>query len=1195
MKKSEVNKGRIKNKKRQTSEEKSKVILDRKIDNFADDFIGVNEHVQTIKSAIDGGAEIISLSSGYGGGKSSLCNILSKDKTFNKVSVVSLWDVIIDKDNKEKKAQKEEFNILSLYKSFLYQMAGSFHSSRYSNYINKALNKTTTFFNIYSKTRSFIFCAILFVIFALTYALSLGIEFKYELTIFDTFDLTLNQNILSYLSLFVMGLTIFWMIINGKVLYTSWKTEKDRLITSDDVTTLYVDLINDSIHKNLPWQKYKKNLVIIEDVDRCIDDKTITDENVLTFLKGILKLKHYTCKNYFLRKKLKSVIFIIAINEGKIYDSEFERKDELLKLFDYRLDLGKIHNEDFEYILDELLKKVSIPLPYTNKIFKVILKSKNNSIRLLKCVINDALLKYNSLCNKFKSKGATIRLESCIAYSYLKNNYFTNFDWFLNNDDVAVEMINDTLNKVKQKKDIFTKENINSFIQNLNRNNTSESFVKELFFFIKNNYIDEDFKQYFYNYPKGEKYTTIQESKLREYLFNEGNLDIENNKNVSKIYIFKLKEKMNDLKLNYPLDILEDSYLSEQLFSNVNDNCLSIFLSNNLKLDSIENQKKSIQALKKIFNLNVPKENIKLYLICNYSSNWTSNKILADSNEYYELRYLLVEFFKEDIIEFKNLFMNNATSISYNEFSLIKNKNKISQIINMTNFSEDLEKIFPELIGVNTIEEHIIFAKYWYKNLNNHYLFAKYISDLLLYHNKYNYELLKLLRPHYSLILEDKKLNNYFNSIIEKLNADELKKLNELKYFINLDENNLLKFNNNKLALTPLISLLYYERFGEIIKYSIDESIFSTLSLNNEYDYLSNGIKKFKEYLLTLDYNSKYDLLFSTKFEEKYPITINWTFVKNIHLLFINNYSMIDNIIGNIRTNSLDFDQICYYLDEIQKMSTSYNDSKVNLVLTILNKYHNIIKQNINMFDNKFDVIISKINNFSKVAKLYIYYQVELKIFVSKYSDKIREYGTNEDKTKYAEFINSLENPSIDGVLAVDIVYPFNEKCIKLLYDNKYYEKTIKSSILADNCTMIRESINNLQPSALYNVYQEDQKYKEKLINNDIFLNKIKSGGYTNNISVNDIIDSLNKNMTIPLLCFVIDNYNDSIIIKILSSLESIPERLGGDFVSLIAKKQEIFKHNINLAYYLRNLLTKNSKRKFTINIIKNVEKVTSC
>ena len=144
-------------------------------------------------------------------------------------------------------------------------------------------------------------------------------------------------------------------------------------------------------------------------------------------------------------------------------------------------------------------------------------------------------------------------------------------------------------------------------------------------------------------------------------------------------------------------------------------------------------------------------------------------------------------------------------------------------------------------------------------------------------------------------------------------------------------------------------------------------------------------------------------------------------------------------------------------------------------------------------------------------------------------------------------------------------------------------------------CERRKETIDNLQPQILYNIYREGQKYKEKLINDALFLNKIKSAGYANNISANDIIDSLNKNMTVSLLEFVMNNYSSTIIIKILSSLETVPEYLGEAFVSQITKKKEIFKQNIDLAYDLRNLLSKNSKRKFTINIIKSIEKVTPC
>lgn len=990
-----------------------------------------------------------------------------------------------------------------------------------------------------------------------------------------------------------MGLSVFLMIINGKVLYTSWKAEKDRLITGDDVTTLYVDLIKDSIHKIIPLKKYKKNLIIIEDVDRCIDDESITDDNVLSFLKGILKLKHYTCKNYFLREKLKSVVFIIAINEAKIYTLDNDQENELFKLFDYRLDLGKIHNEDFESVLKELLKKVSIPSSYTDKTFKVILRGKNNSIRLLKCIINDTLLKYYALCKKFESKDATIRLESCIAYSYMKNNYFKDFDSFLNDDAIAVEIINDALNLVKQKKDIINGQHFNKLIEKSSKVE-NVFFFKELFFFVKNNYIDEDFKQYFYNYPKGEKYTSINESILREYLFNEGKLNIDNNKNVAKTYILKLQEQINYLGTDYPSDILNDSYLSEQLFSsNNNDVRLLNFLSENLKLDSIENQEKAIINVKKIFNLKVPKERIRLYLLKNNNLIWIRDKVLVESKEYYEFRYLLVEFFRDDIIDFKNLFMDNATSISYKEFALIENKKMISQVINMMKFSNDLEKIFPELIGVNSLEEHIIFAKYWDKNVNDQHLFARYIADLLLYYNKYNYELLKILRQHYNLVSSDERINTYFNDIIVGLNIDDLRKINDLKYFINLDEENLLRFIDNKLYLTPLISLLCYERFEDIIKYSIEPSTFTTLSLYIENDYLANKINEFKKFILNLDYNNQYDLLFVGKLAQKYSINIDLKTIKNIHLLFECNYSNIDNIVNNIETGCFDFNQICYILDEIYKMPYPYSQAKDILVVTIMNTYPNIIKQEIIAFDEKLNAIISTMNIKPQIAKVYIYYQLAIDKFVPEYCDTIRTWGTKEDKQKYANFINGLDCPTIEGILSIDFAYPFNEKCINILFNNKYYEKTIKCSILSEKYNFMNEAIDNLQASTtLSNIYKEDQKYKEMLINNERFLNKIKSEGYISSLAINDIIVSLNNNMTIVLLKFLIDNYSDTNILKVLSALEKVPENLEEEFVNCVIKKRDLLKNNLDLANKLRNLLTKNNKRRFTINIIKKKEKI---
>ena len=191
---------------------KSNVIIDKEITSINDDYIGVEQHINTIKDAINEGAELISLSSGYGGGKSSLCKILSNDEMFEKTSIVSLWDVIIDKDNKQsaqtndsRASHEKEFNLLNFYKSFLFQLAGDYKSAKYSKYVNKALNKTTTFFNVYSKGGWFIFNIVLFFIFGFIYALSFGIKFEYPIKWFSDMDIVVNQLVNCQLTIFILS------------------------------------------------------------------------------------------------------------------------------------------------------------------------------------------------------------------------------------------------------------------------------------------------------------------------------------------------------------------------------------------------------------------------------------------------------------------------------------------------------------------------------------------------------------------------------------------------------------------------------------------------------------------------------------------------------------------------------------------------------------------------------------------------------------------------------------------------------------------------------------------------------------------------------------------------------------------------------------------------------------------------------
>lgn len=225
-------------------------IVNKEIETEEDDLIGVEAHIATIKEAINNGAEIISLSSSYGGGKSSVCKLLSKDKLFYKTSTINLWDVAIDKQNTgydlNSNQSELKLNLIDMYKSFLFQLSSDFYDEKYSRYISKALNKSTTFFNVFLKTKLAKFFFALTMLFLGIYLMCFGLEFSWALITTENFKLILSNKTIQYTMLFLAGISSLLLIFKCKIVYTSWKSEKERLITNDDVTTLYAGIIKNT-------------------------------------------------------------------------------------------------------------------------------------------------------------------------------------------------------------------------------------------------------------------------------------------------------------------------------------------------------------------------------------------------------------------------------------------------------------------------------------------------------------------------------------------------------------------------------------------------------------------------------------------------------------------------------------------------------------------------------------------------------------------------------------------------------------------------------------------------------------------------------------------------------------------------------------------------------------------------------------
>ena len=113
---------------------KYRALVNKEIIDLSEDYIGIDNYIESIESAIDENAKIICINSTFGGGKSSICSILKKSKKISKKSSISLWDVSIDakrnlsKIKGEMATEKANIDIMSFYSSFLYTLYSSFVS-----------------------------------------------------------------------------------------------------------------------------------------------------------------------------------------------------------------------------------------------------------------------------------------------------------------------------------------------------------------------------------------------------------------------------------------------------------------------------------------------------------------------------------------------------------------------------------------------------------------------------------------------------------------------------------------------------------------------------------------------------------------------------------------------------------------------------------------------------------------------------------------------------------------------------------------------------------------------------------------------------------------------------------------------------------------------------------------------------------
>lgn len=1113
------------------------VLVDKAINTDEDDYIGVNYYVETLVEAINKGASIISINSKYGGGKSSVCNLLKKNTDFKKSSVISLWDVTMEAQKNDEVSIESKtntkFDVISFYKSFLFQLSADFYNEKYSRYISKALNKTTGLINMFFKTRGVLSLFIISFIFGALYLIFDGVKFinwEFLNDIEDWSNIYFNSNIGKNICLIGAIVFLALSLFKGRVVYTSWKAEKSRLLTIDDVTSLYVGIINDSIKR---YNK-KKNLIIIDDIDRCIDSNN--KEIVINFIKSIVKLLHFDCNNKSLKKKLKSVVLVLCIDESKII-TDSKNDEILLKLFDYRLDIGTIHNEDFTGIFDKLIEKIELT-EHQKRSLMMLLDSDKNSIRLLKKEINDCILKYNLLSKRFSKETDKINFESCVAYSYLKNNFPILFDKLIKDE------INSTINIRRAIEKTNVKGQITFNILSTSENsNELEKFNRKIVDFIKKGYINEEFKLYFYNYPKNEKCKNIYEYSYWNFIKGLEEINIEGNNNLSADYIIECSNTINRISMNYPAEILSDSYILKTLFQYGNDNKLFELLSEKLQLNSELNiiyTKEFIQFLTLNNILYSQSKHIlfKLYGI------WKNSRILK-CNEFYEFRSVLTKYAENNIVEFRSFFQGDFDSIYKEEYYSISDKSIIISLINKLHFNEDLEDILLDILDYIDINTKLEYGKIWSKNINNSSKYVNYTVQTLCEYEKYDQALLNSLVEYIKLIENNNRFKNYLNNLVSNSPTEILKKLNEYNIYFGYSDESIDILLKNDICRTPLILWLYNKMYDKILNCNKEFNSRFRQLLEEKFDYLNENIIDFKKYLLYCSKNEKFDYLFiDDHYLSKYNIEIEWINVLNIHLLIVCNINHNDNIINNISENIVGYnkDNILYLLKTIRNYIPQERYIESNLLIEILKKYPNECIE-ISKESKIFEEFIREIS-YSNKYKLAIHYQVICKKLLPEFYNGIQKYNDKDDKEKFAEYINQLSDELLDIKLlqTVSLIYPFRDEIINIYKNNNLHKEVVMAYLARGQLYRANDSINKLTTYDVSALLDATDDVKNELLSNVKFIDKVIEFGYQNYIEDSFILYNIeNKDSDSRILRNIMKSLSDNRIIKILKNIKTIP------------------------------------------------------
>ena len=1104
-------------------QEEPMVYINKPISNFEEDVLGVKTYVDRIDKAIKDEANVIGVIGDYGTGKSSLIELL-KNKYPDSINI-NMWNNTYSKENNENPNEK---SIKNLTKNFLFQMAMG-DGRQFAQYINKKLSKNYGILSIIKSGKHFWRYFILAIIFAGLYKIAEGLPIDiYDTSIYHSFcncfgsgffpdGLIQNIIILLYgvfidfkiVLLIISILFLIKAILKTTIVFSLWDSQSKRTPDVNDLYDIYLE-IAERITK-----KYSKRIIIIEDLDR-----TNKIEDIKEFIKEIYRFNDVLPEEtrnkliYIIEVKSEEAMEIIKehLNQevtGTKGTKETKKEKLYKKVFFFKVILNPIHNSDCEQILLELLKtnkkklKEILGLDLENTLpneFAYIVRGNNLTIRDLKERLNRSFEIYENLKYKGGETDATIDYKKCAIVAYLESKYPKKIKEFIDKEGNFTDVLEKSY-IIKQNNKLSLTEKIEE-IKSIINEKESDEFTDEIATLIANDLIDEDFRLYFYNYPKGQRIKSTEEEYVEKLiLYPSQNKQIDDEKirkavEKNKEIVVNCYERRKKENLVFPRIIFENEILYKTALNRFYDKVVET-LEKDIKWKA-ENRSESGKIIQKICDYEVDSKQI----LEEYASFLLNDFKQLPENEIIGARTEIIKASKKYLLCFKSIFVNDdIILITKDELNLIEDISIKLQLINEKIVDEkDLSVIINVLNSKRLELNDFKRATEIYYGIDETLGLANIPSEVLEFltiNKKIDDRLFGTISESFiqnRQVIDEGKLVKYLNDInVNDISEEYFRNIDDMKISKKLSEEILLGLKKRNQKKTLWINLILQGRVSELeLEENLEENLIIIKDISN---ILGTELLNLRKEIIKRGLEVEYKSIFIN--DNPLITSEEIDMLQNIEQIkMLTNFEKlreedIENLVKKINEIYITKEDLIKVIELFDKTKTVNNIKDMNLVKQFFSVFewknvekltdeqrsyiYRILKEPLRLTDNNYAIEFSY-----RIG--YIIKEIDNQLYIQARNNE----NYYDEYTKLANKIDIPTEQTITNILNFSKECKLNANISAELWKRGYYSKSLVGKILWENKLDINHVKMNIDEYV--KVYIQTERAHDIMANNNDFL-----------------------------------------------------------------------------------------------------------